>query len=47
MADVLLIGIVVGFLALCALYVRACARIVAAGEPDEAAGEPAPEKAVR
>jgi hypothetical protein len=46
-ADVLLIGVIVGFFALCALYVRACARIVAAGEPDEAVEEPVLEKAVR
>jgi hypothetical protein len=45
-ADVLLIGVIVGFFALCALYVRACARIVGAGEPDEAAEEPLPEKVV-
>jgi hypothetical protein len=49
MGDVLLVGVVVGFFALCALYVRACARIVAAGElePDEAVEEPVLEKAGR
>jgi hypothetical protein len=48
-SDVLLIGVVVGFFALCALYVRACARIVAAGEsePDEVAEEPVLEKVGR
>jgi hypothetical protein len=46
-ADVLLIGVVVGFFALCALYVRACAHIIAAGEPDEAAEEPVREQVIR
>jgi hypothetical protein len=42
MGDVLLIGVVLGFFALCVLYVRVCARIVAGGEPepDEVADEP-------
>jgi hypothetical protein len=48
MGDVLLIGVVVGFFALCVLYVRACARIVAAGEPaPDAAEEPVLEKVGR
>lgn len=49
MGDVLLIGVVVGFFALCALYVRVCGRIVAAGEPepDLVGVEPALEKAGR
>jgi hypothetical protein len=39
MGDIVFIGVIVAFFALAALYIRACARIVGAGESSAIAAE--------
>jgi hypothetical protein len=47
MADVVLVLVILAFFGFCALYVRGCERIIHTGEPAEAVGDAASERAVR
>jgi hypothetical protein len=47
MADVVFVGVIFGFFALCVAYVLGCDRIIQGGEQDATAGELEPERVVR